>query len=419
MREWETERFIAGFGTSGIGKSALLQLAVLRSLAKGDLVLLHKSGVNFMFEFSGSQWSVTENVSVMAAIAGDRAKDIVVCYDSRAGFADHFGLAEAFKRVLIVHSPSAHRANTGKVMGLRKRFIDNPTFHELIALGALVAGIDANVARNRIDLYGRSIRYVCDPRLAEAEITEGLADMVKSVVDRLSLGETIATVHCLTLMVRKPDHGHLLVFLSDNIRDRAVSAIAAASIPRLLALANTSDIHGSMRGQIFVNRMHDVMERAGTVAFKTGSGVEKLLTITGVSVTLCVDKKVHSLPEGETLRSGVQYRPPHSNNEAWDALVVDGDTAYLLQMTVATLHPIKHNGIVAEMEFLKENGFDVERGNVRLVFLVPPSVFDAFIMPQAMLDSKKSVCARETSQRWPQEKWCVDKVGNVAFWPAT
>jgi hypothetical protein len=113
---------------------------------------------------------------------------------------------------------------------------------------------------------------------------------------------------------------------------------------------------------------------------------------------------------------GTLYRPPHSNNESWDAVFVDSlNTAYLLQMTVASEHPVKHNGIAAGKKFLVDNGFKGTQGNVHIVCLVPRVVFRDFKVPQAMLDTNKKVCADVMmSAHWPQAKWCVDKVDDVS-----
>jgi hypothetical protein len=436
LREWESGMpHMAAYGTSGIGKSTLLQLAVLRSLAKGEPVLLHAAGINYFIELNDAQWSVTKNADVTEVTANDRGKDIVLCYDSNVGFRDHFGSALALKRVLIMHSPSAHFANTGKIIGLRRRFIDNPTVDELCAIARFAAfdlqcvrsadrtptGVERDEVLKRINRYGRSIRFVCDPQLAEAHVEQGLADMVKSVVNTLRLSETSTTVHRLMLMVPRPaGDGDMLVFLSDDIRDRAVRAIAASNEQRLLALANTGDMHGSLRCQIFENLMLCSLGRAGsTITFDTGVVGGRVLTIADAGVTLLVEKNVHSLPLGEiALRSGVLYRRPHSHNESWNAIVVEGNTAFLVQMTVGTHHPVEHNDILAGTEFLEKNGFKVKNDNVHIVFLVPPSVFKYIEVPKKMLNSEKQECAGVTSGRWPQEKWCVNKIDNHTFWPA-
>jgi hypothetical protein len=152
--------------------------------------------------------------------------------------------------------------------------------------------------------------------------------------------------------------------------------MAGSQATELLRLANTVDIHGSLCGQVFANRMLDTLSRKATITFITDGG-NKVLQIAGYGVTLCKVDGALTLPAGSVLQQHVLYRPPHSNNASWDALVVESDqVAYLLQMTVAS--------------------------------------FSAFVVPQAILtaDGAASVTA------WSQEKWCVDKVNNGrTFWP--
>lgn len=121
-----------------------------------------------------------------------------------------------------------------------------------------------------------------------------------------------------------------------------------------------------------------------------------------------------TLPAGETtFHQNVLYRPPHSNNASWDALLVESDQlAYLLQMTVASAHPVKQHGLAAGKALLESAGF---AGDVRLVFLLPPVVFGAFGVPQAIIndDGKPSKSAAD----WPQDKWHVATVNGADFWP--
>jgi hypothetical protein len=47
LREWESGKpYLAAFGSAGIGKSAMLQIAALRALVRGDPVLVQVRGVN-------------------------------------------------------------------------------------------------------------------------------------------------------------------------------------------------------------------------------------------------------------------------------------------------------------------------------------------------------------------------------------
>jgi hypothetical protein len=187
--------------------------------------------------------------------------------------------------------------------------------------------------------------------------------------------------------------------------------MAGSQATELLRLANTVDIHGSLCGQVFANRMLDTLSRKATITFITDGG-NKVLQIAGYGVTLCKVDGALTLPAGSVLQQHVLYRPPHSNNASWDALVVESDqVAYLLQMTVASAHPVKQHGLAAGKDLLESCGF---KGEVRLVFLLPPRAFSAFVVPQAILtaDGAASVTA------WSQEKWCVDKVNNGrTFWP--
>jgi hypothetical protein len=84
-------------------------------------------------------------------------------------------------------------------------------------------------------------------------------------------------------------------------------------------------LHGSLRGQVFESRMLDTLSRAGAnIEMKTDGGA-KVLQIAGAGVTLCMEDSALALPAGETLLRGLLYRPPHSNNASWDALIVEDD----------------------------------------------------------------------------------------------
>jgi hypothetical protein len=101
----------------------------------------------------------------------------------------------------------------------------------------------------------------------------------------------------------------------------------------------------------------------------------------------------------------VLYLPPHSNNAPWDALIVeDASVAYLLQMTVSEDHPVKWHDLAAGKTLLQQSlGF---RGEVRLVFLVPPAVFAQFKVPQPIINDAE----------WKQDKWHVATVNGVDIW---
>ncbi len=348
---------------------------------------------------------------------GDRpsAKNTVVCYDSPNGFQVTVGHAKVFKKTLIVHSPSGNLNNTLKADGVLPRFFPVPTEAELEALG-VIEGIDADLVRQRVALYGPIIRYVFNTVVAEKCVRTGISKLVGKGVDGLAQVDSAPReVHRIMLMLLKPDGiDDMYTFASDHIRDQVVRGLAERHAVNLLQLANTVDLHGSLRGQVFESRMLDTLGRAGAeIKFKASAG-DKVFTIAGNSVVLCVVDKKLALPAGESaLRHNVLYRPPHSNNASWDAAIVENDsTAYLLQMTVSTSHPVKRHGLVAGKALLEAIGF---KGDVQLVFLVPPAVFERFSVPQSILNDDNTASA--TAAHWMQDKWQVLAVDGVAFWP--
>jgi hypothetical protein len=414
LREWESKTpFLAVYGTPGIGKSTLLQLAAMRALVLGDPVLLHVRGVEKLIQIVDDALLRVERLTLDDVGFGGRPRveDTVMCYDSRKGFQETVGHANVFKKTLIVHSPSGDLNNTRKAEGVRSRFFAVPTEAELVALGALVK-IEADEVRRRVARYGPIIRYLFDADEAETSIDAGISRMVDAGVEGLAdLSRASRDVHRITLMVRKPTPvGVMLVFASDYVRDEVVRRVAEKREADLLRLVNVVDIHGSLRGQVFENRMLDKLCRANAkILFETDGG-NKVLQIAGAGVTLCKTDGALTLPAG-ILQHLVVYRPPHSNNASWDALVVESDqVAYLLQMTVASAHPVKQHGLVAGKSLLAKAGF---QGEVRLVFLLPPAAFSGFRVPQTIQNADGS----QSVTTWPQEKWCVAEVDDGgAFW---
>jgi hypothetical protein len=78
--------------------------------------------------------------------------------------------------------------------------------------------------------------------------------------------------HRLLLMLPDPERpaGVVFSFASDYICDVVVSRIAKNHANELLRLANTIDVHGSLRGQVFENRMIDLLgQKDAKIAFLT------------------------------------------------------------------------------------------------------------------------------------------------------
>jgi hypothetical protein len=418
LKEWEANApFLAVHGTPGIGKSTLLQLAVLRALVLGEWVLLFVAGVYKLIKMVNDAHLSVESVTLGHVGVGERPgdRDVVVCYDSPAGFQATVGHADGFKKVFIVHSPSGDLNNTTKSDGVVTRFFPVPPEAELLAVGA-IKGIDAVLVRERIARYGPTFRYVANAIEAEKAVDAGISAMVDAGVEGLTnLRNAARDVHRITLMVRKPAPvGEMLVFASDYIRDEVVRRMANTHAVDLLRLANTVDIHGSLRGQVFENRMLDTLSRArAKIEIATGGGGTKVFQIAGAGVTLQVTNNATTLPVGDTLQFGTLYRPPFSNNPSWDALFVENNTtAYLLQMTVSDKHPVKLHGLAAGKQLLAKLGFT---GKVHVVFLLPPVVFARFKLPQKILNADGNASA--TADQWSQDTWCVTTFNDEPFWP--
>jgi hypothetical protein len=408
LRLWETNRpHLVIDGSPGMGKSSLLQVAVLRALVRGDPVL-YVTGDKFMLMRMLDESFVAEVLSSELMLGFDRRpsfKETVVCYDSPFGFHNKMGNADVFKATFIVHSPSAKINNSCKAGGFPLRYLP-PSPNELTAIGKML-NIDAAEVDRRVTRFGPSIRFLVRHEMAEHQIKDGIRKVVsRGVKGLVDFYEAPGEVHSVMLMLLKPNSTSvMLTFASDFIRDEVVRRIAKSHEADLLRLANTVEAHGSVHGQVFENRMLDMLCRADAkISFKTDGG-SKVLQIAGAGVTLCKTDGALTLPAGN-LQHRVVYHAPHSNNASWDALVVESDqVAYLLQMTVASAHPVKQHGLVAGKSLLTKAGF---RGEVRLAFLLPLAAFSDFRVPQTIQNADGS----QSVTTWPQEKWCVVEVDN-------
>ncbi len=417
LRLWEAGKpHLVIDGSPGMGKSTLLQFAVLRALVRGDPVLYVTSRKFMLLRMLDENMSVEVLPSELVLGRDGRPSfaETVVCYDSPAGFFDTMGNAAAYKQTFVVHSPSAKITNSRKAGGFPLLY-EPPSLGELVTIGAIHNIGEVEVSR-RVAMFGPSIRFMLNHDNALVEVNDGIDAMVRRGTNRLvDFYEPPSEVHNVTLMLLKPDGiGIMHTFASDHIRDQVVQRVAKTDMADLLRLANTVDLHGSLRGQVFENRMLDTLDRAGAqIKFKTSAG-DKLLKIGGNSVVLCVVDKALALPAGESaLRHGVLYRPPRSSNASWDAVVVENDSiAYFLQLTVSKERKTPREGLDAGQALLESAGF---KGEARLVFLVPPALFEQLKVPQSILNDDNTASA--TAAHWVQEKWQVAAVDNVDFWP--
>jgi len=450
LRQWEGDQpYMYVYGSPGIGKSVLLQLAALRALFQGNPVLFHFRGDNSLMRLVDDNTVSTEELmklKQLGAAGRPTLAETVFCYDSPLGFQANVGEVQNKKKVLIVQSPSANITNTRK-SGARGFLLTPPPTEELVAVAELL-GINEAQALQHVAKYGPFLRYLNNPKTANRSVIAGLAKLVPAGVDGLKAASSASReAHRLLVMSPHPEDSDDVVFsfASDYIRDKAVTRIAYSQASKLLDYANTIDVHGSLHGQVFENRMIDLLGQkdakitfdarevipptqakattaaaAATANADVGSANDvrfvdsmKVLHIAGAGVKLESLDAESALPAGESLRYRVLYAAPVSNTKSWDALLVEDESvAYLLQTTVAVKHPVKRDGLEAGAKLLKALGF---KGEVKLVFLVPPVAFAEFKLPQKVEIKKGD--ESKTAGKWPQAKWCVTTVNAKRVWP--
>jgi hypothetical protein len=130
-----------------------------------------------------------------------------------------------------------------------------PTREELVAASAL-DGIDEEEVARRIKLGGPTLRFVMREDYAKYAIKSGIDAMVACGVEGL-VNPYVAPreVHCVTLMQQTPDGRTFHAFSCDAVRDEVVRRLSTDHVmPSLLRFANTIDVHGSFRGQVFEAR---------------------------------------------------------------------------------------------------------------------------------------------------------------------
>jgi hypothetical protein len=406
LRDWETTQpHMCVFGTVGIGKSAVLQLSVLRSLLAGEAVALYRDGDGLILLQLASQdmLCIERGLDVVDLGEGGRPplNDLVVCFHSQKGFADTFarvndGVASVFRRVLVVHSPSGELSNTGNA-GVQLRLMLPPNRDELIAMGAL-HGVDENELLERVRTFGPTFRSVTE-RGMSGTIRRGIDQLVLSGVNRLKcVWMAVPQVHDLMLLRPVPDEnrwGEMFSFASTTICDEAVRRLMNVSSDAVLRFANTTDERGSLCEQVFQNRMMCAISRHVVVQFRTCAGVKKTVSFVGGADSSNAD-----------LTSDLLFRPSNKNN-AIDAFFLDRHckTVNLLCMTVSAAPLVERASLDNVEQLLRSQGFT---GSVQLVFLLPPVLFESFQIPQ-----------QAVGKRWMkrQAKWCIEMLDGFTFWP--
>jgi hypothetical protein len=444
LAEWNAESpYMIAYGTPGIGKSALAQLAAARHLALGDPVLFrHKDGTWLMQYDDTRKLLAEEKLPDLQNLGRDRRperSECVMIYDSPDGFQTRFGEVGGFKKVLIVHSPSGNLNNSRKAGGmslLLTRLVPPPLLEEILTAATRLGvvgedgGLTADGIERRVALGGPIFRRAFNP--SEKEVREAVDAGIDKIVGAgienvLNVHMADRLAHGVMLMQKSADGRTVYSFASDYIRDRVCNALAETDVTRLLKLANCVGVHGSLCGQIFENRMRGVLGSPGSITVKCKSESasrpgEMHIELTGESVAF----GTHS-PLPDQLRVGIVYAPIAKNNEAWDAFLIlpTGDVC-LLQYTIATVHPVSRKGLVQGLEAVASREVVDDAGRVirsagsigsaqsRLVFVVPPTAFSAFNVPQRVVKADGDVEKRRAIDC--QEVWQVETRYGVALW---
>lgn len=397
LREFETSTgSLAVHGSQGIGKSTLLQLVALRSL------VAHKP----VDVFLGGHYTRIERVGknrMRIQINPTVSKDTLLCYDAASGF-EHTSGVHIGQRAFIVHPPWGNLNNTCKSRNMRSRFMVPPLLSELLAVAAL-AGISETECKSRIARYGPILRYVCDADMAEARIAAGMEAMLargpRALVDFYKVAPVFYDV-MLMVPANSESREHSTYFYrlaSQRIADELLPRMAAVDNKGLIRLACGPKEHDSVYAQVFENRMIDLLGRAGNELEILTDGSDRIVRVARDAVVL---------ERPEKLAYNVLYVSKSRIHKSWVAMMLDGngETAFLLQMTVSHTPPIDLDELTAGFNFLRECGFN---GEMRLACLLPPSV-----MPSG---KKGDADAVRISGQFVQEKWCIVKInGNIQLW---
>ena len=108
--------------------------------------------------------------------------NFVVIYDSRDGFQNTLGSMDQFKRVMVVHSPSAEVENSDKADGVKEFIMVPPSRHELQIFDSILLPESRLGTRfeRMFDLIGPSVRYLYR---SEVVVIEKIENAVMILVD--------------------------------------------------------------------------------------------------------------------------------------------------------------------------------------------------------------------------------------------
>ena len=243
-------------GSPGIGKSSFGRLLLCLLISENAKIFYWSPGHFALLIEDGNARHITRICDV-------HSTDTVMIYDDRIGFQSTFGDIR-FKKYLIIHSPSAHISNSIKAVGYggMKWFMNPSTLEECLLIREMCSwSISQENLENNFVRFGGLLRYL-QQDLKDADILDWCKHLSEGLASLLNLKEYHfnSNKHCHRIIHLRRVEGtvgeYFLCFSSNFVEEEVVKNFATINESQLLKLANQMDIHGSLRGEIFENRMH-------------------------------------------------------------------------------------------------------------------------------------------------------------------
>ena len=250
-------------GSPGIGKSTFGKLFLCYLISKGEKVMYWQLNLSLPILFSGGKAEYFD----MRTLVGYDFSDITIIYDDKKGFQSKFDCK--FHKYLIIHSPSADISNSEKAVGLSSGlWCMNPaTLEECNEIREKCSWkCNEDDVVERFLLVGGLFRYLQkDTAELRRTVNEGCLKVATNIIDITRCNSLPASdeklSHKVIHMHRVPDSdtGIFLEFGSEFIAKTIIEASALSNEAQLLKIVNCVDINGSLRGDIFENRMHSIL----------------------------------------------------------------------------------------------------------------------------------------------------------------
>jgi hypothetical protein len=183
--------------------------------------------------------------------------------------------------MLIIHSPSGDINNSTKAFNLEERvwYMNTANLEECEKIRvACQWKISQDQLRDNFRITGGLLRYLNsnDNDSLVSRVIEGCQKVAclkfADIVNYNYLSENSESLNHRVIHIRRfNDHGgrKMLEFGSDFIEEEIPKIVGEKSDSELLILANKVDINGSLRGNIFENRMHHHLSNGSKFQFKT------------------------------------------------------------------------------------------------------------------------------------------------------